>query len=71
LDPTIWDEDDYAIVDEIKVVRIYAQRIHGEIKWVWCLQTGPTPPPNGGIADTLEEANAAFKRRYEEVMRGK
>jgi hypothetical protein len=56
LDPTIWDEDDYAIVDEIKVGRIYAQRIHGEIKWVWCLQTCPTPPPNRGIADTLEES---------------
>jgi hypothetical protein len=57
-------------VDEIKVGRIYTQRIHGEIKWVWCRQVDPAPP-NRGIANTLEEAKAAFKRRYEEVMRGK
>jgi len=48
LDPTIWDEDDYAVVDEAKVGRIYTQRIHGELKWVWCLQTDPAPPPNRG-----------------------
>jgi hypothetical protein len=71
LDPTIWDEDDYAILDETKVGRIYQQRIHGEPKWVWCLQTDPAPSPNRGIADTLDEAKAAFKTRYEEVKRGK
>jgi len=43
LDPSIWDEDDYAILDETKVGRIYSQRIHGEPKWVWCLQTRPRP----------------------------
>ena len=48
LDPTIWDEDDYAVVDEAKVGRIYTQRIHGELKWVWCLQMDPAPPPNRG-----------------------
>ena len=37
LNPAIWDEEDYAIVDETKVGRIYQQRIHGELKWVWCL----------------------------------
>jgi hypothetical protein len=31
----------------------------------------PIPPPNQGMADTLEEAQAAFKKRYEEVKRGK
>ena len=71
LDPTIWDEDDYAILDEAKVGRLYTQRIHGEMKWVWCLQTDPAPPPNTGIADTLDAAKAAFKKRYEEVKRRK
>jgi hypothetical protein len=71
LDPTIWDEDDYAILDEAKVGRLYTQRIHGEMKWVWCLQTDPAPPPNTGIADTLDDAKAAFKKRYEEVKRRK
>jgi hypothetical protein len=71
LDPTIWDEDDYAILDEAKVGRLYTQRIHGEMKWVWCLQTDPAPPPNTGIADTLDDAKVAFKKRYEEVKRMK
>jgi hypothetical protein len=71
LDPTIWDEDDYAIVDETKVGRIYSQRIHGEMKWVWCLQTDPAPPPSRGIADTLDDAKAAFKKRYEEVKKAR
>ena len=71
LDPAIWDDDDYAILDEAKVGRLYTQRIHGEMKWVWCLQTDPAPPPNTGIADTLDAAKAAFKKRYEEVKRRK
>jgi hypothetical protein len=71
LDPTIWDEDDYAILDETKVGRLYTQRIHGEVKWVWCLQTDPAPPANRGIADTLDDAKAAFKKRYEEVKQRK
>jgi hypothetical protein len=71
LDPSIWDEDDYAILDEAKVGRLYTQRIHGEMKWVWCLQTDPAPPPNTGIADTLGDAKAAFRKRYEEVKRRK
>src|SRR5216684_3951672 len=29
------------------------------------------PPPNQGMADTLDEAKAAFAKRYEEVGRGK
>jgi len=71
LDPTIWDEEDYAIVDETKIGRIYQQRIHGELKWVWCLQTNPAPPLNRGVADTLDEAKAAFAKRYQEIRRGK
>jgi hypothetical protein len=31
------------------------------------LQTEPTPPPNSGKADTLDEAKADFKARYAEV----
>jgi len=78
LDPTIWGEDDYAIVDEAKVGRIYRELIHGEPKWRWCLQQipeagpgSPIAPPNQGMADTLDEAKAAFAKRYEEVRRGK
>jgi hypothetical protein len=70
LDLTIWDEDDYATVDETTVGRLYTQRIHGDMKWVWYLQTDPVSSPNTGIADTLDEAKAAFKKRYEEVKKG-
>jgi hypothetical protein len=70
LDPNIWSEDDYAVVDETRIGRIYKEPIHGEPKWLWFLQTVPAPPPNQGIADTLDEAKAALKKRYEEMKRG-
>jgi len=41
----------------------------GESRWMWFLQTEPAPPPNSDKADTLEDAKAAFKRRYAEVKR--
>jgi hypothetical protein len=41
--------------------------IIGEPKWLWLLQTELAPPPNSGRAGTLEEAQTAFKRRYQEV----
>jgi hypothetical protein len=51
--------------------------IIGKPKWRWFLQQileagpgRPIPPPNQGMADKLEEAKAAFKKRYEEVKRG-
>jgi hypothetical protein len=50
LDPNIWSEDDYAVVDETRIGRIYKEPIHGEPKWLWFLQTVPAPPPNQGIA---------------------
>jgi len=34
---------------------------------MWFLQAEPTPPPNSGVAASLEEAKAAFKWRYAEV----
>jgi hypothetical protein len=70
LNPDIWADDDYAIVDpdiNKRVGRIYPEIILGEPKWLWFLQTEPAPPPNSGKADSLEEAKAAFKRRYAEV----
>ena len=43
----IWGEDDYAVVDpdiNKRVGRIYPTPINGEPKWLWFLQTHPTPP---------------------------
>ncbi len=63
-----WSEDDYVILDGERVVgRIYRQQIHGEPRWLWFLQTDPAPPPNSGMGVTLDEAKAAFKKRYEQV----
>ena len=77
-DPNISGEDDYAVVDDTIVGRIYREMILGKPKWRWFLQQipeagpgRPIPPPNQGMADTLDEAQAGFKKRYEEVRRGK
>jgi hypothetical protein len=65
-----WDDakDDYAILDGDKTVgRIY--REHGESRWLWSVNTSPfpAPPPNNGLASSLEEAKQQFKQRYEEM----
>ena len=70
-EPIDTGEDDYAVVDETRIGRIYREPIHGEMKRHWLLQTVPAPPPNSGMADALDEAKAAFAKRYEEVRRGK
>jgi hypothetical protein len=55
---------DYAVVGgETRVGRIYRESIHGEPRWLWFLQTEPGPPPNQGMASSLEEAMAEFKRK--------
>jgi hypothetical protein len=62
----IWGEDDYAVVDpdiNKHVGRINPETIHGEPRWLWFLQTEPAPPPNSGMADSLEEAMVEFKRK--------
>jgi hypothetical protein len=68
--PRDWSDDDYAVVDETLIGRIYRQQVREAIKWLWFLQVMPAPPPNQGIADTLEEAKAALEARYAEVKRG-
>jgi hypothetical protein len=68
--PVDWSDDDYAVVDETLIGRIYRQLVDADVKWLWFLQTVPAPPPNQGIADTLEEAKAALASRYEQVTLG-
>jgi hypothetical protein len=58
----IWGEDDYSVIDgETWVSRIYPELIHGEPKWRWFLQTVPAPPPNSGVAETLEQAKGGVQ----------
>ncbi len=67
--PPDWSEDDYVVVDETLVGRIYRQPVQGDLKWLWFL-TVPAAPPNQGIAETLEEAKTALAACYEQVKRG-
>jgi hypothetical protein len=60
------------------VGRIYGELIHGKPKWLWFLHYipgtspgGPVPVPNHGMADSLDEAKAAFAKRYEEVRKAR
>src|SRR5258708_37639793 len=76
-DPRNRSDDDYAVVDDTIVGRIYREMILGKPKWRRFLQSipeagpgTPIPPPNQGMPDTLAEAQAAFKQRYEAVRRG-
>jgi hypothetical protein len=71
LDSFDWGEDDYAVIDETQIGRVYKERVPGGVKWLWFLQVEEAPLPNKGIADTLDEAKAALTKRYEEVRRGK
>ena len=60
--------DDYAVLDDEKTVgRIYRER--GEDRWLWSVNTSPfpAPPPNNGLATSLEEAKQQFKERYKEM----
>jgi hypothetical protein len=71
LDVSGFSDDDYAVVvstdGDTRVGRIYKELIHGTPMWRWILQTETPPPPNQGMADSLEEAEADFKRRYQEI----
>jgi hypothetical protein len=61
-------EDDYAVIDETRIGRIYSQQLPAGLKWGWSLEVAPALP-NQGIADTLDEAKVAFANRYEKVKR--
>jgi hypothetical protein len=70
LNPDIWADDDYAIVDpdlNKRVGRIYPEMILASRSGCGSCRPEPAPPPNSGEADSLEEARVAFKRRYAEV----
>jgi hypothetical protein len=65
LNPDIWGEDDYAVIDgEACVGCVYPELIHGETKWRWFLLI---LPPNNGITNSLDEAKTVIKERYDQV----
>jgi hypothetical protein len=65
-----WEDakDDYVVLDsETSVGRIHKDTTSP--RWIWSVNTSPypAPPPNNGLAPTLEEAKRQFKVRYEEM----
>ena len=68
-EPFGWNDNDYAVVDETRIGRIYREQLPDGWKWRWCLQITGAPEPNSGTADSLEEAQAAIAARYEAVRR--
>jgi hypothetical protein len=48
--------------------RIYEDYIQGSPRF-WSVNTSPfpAPPPNNGLAYSLDEAKEQFKQRYEEM----
>jgi hypothetical protein len=55
-------ENDYDVFDKGKVVgRVY--RIHNSELWRW---TARLQEPTGGVANTLQEAKAAFRRTWDQ-----
>jgi hypothetical protein len=61
--------DDYAVLVETHIGRIYSQQLQSGLKWHWSLEVAPASPPNQGITDTLDEAKGALVKRYKEVKR--
>jgi hypothetical protein len=60
--------NDYEVIHGGKVVgRIYRMTSTARETWRWNQigQRVPTQGPNGGIADSLDEAKAAFRRALE------
>src|SRR5713101_5333106 len=44
-EPLDWSDDDYAVVDDTVIGRIYKERVPAGEKWRWFLQVVPAPPP--------------------------
>jgi len=63
--PLPWEHDDFAVLDDETVIgRMYREQMPAGDKWCWFLHVMGAPPPNRGIADTLDEAKAAFAEAY-------
>jgi hypothetical protein len=67
-DPFGWKEDDYAVVDETRIGRIYKEQLPAGEKWRWFLNGALLAIPPGiqasGSADTLEQAKAEIAAQY-------
>jgi hypothetical protein len=48
--PPDWSDDDYTVVDEMLVGRIYQQQVQGDIEWLWFLRVPAPAPEAGGLS---------------------
>jgi len=68
----VWADDDYCVIENERVVGcIRAEVILGQPKWRWAINNVPhgLQPPHNGVANTLDDAKAAFKERYQQIKR--
>lgn len=56
LEPANWPDDDYAVVDDTVIGRIYRETIHGEPKWMWFLVLTVHPRRSSGWADSAAQS---------------
>jgi len=66
----VWTDDHYCVIDDERVVGcIRAEVILGKPKWRWAIDGVPHGllPPHNGVANPLDDAKAAFKKRYEAI----
>jgi hypothetical protein len=66
--PLGWADDDFAVVDDVVIGRIYKERTPGG-EWLWFLQILGAPPPTQGITQTLDEAKTAIAQAYKRYAR--
>jgi hypothetical protein len=59
--------DDYDVIHDGETVgRIYRMKAEREL-WRWMIRLwAPPPGPSGGLADSLDEATAAFRAKWDE-----
>jgi hypothetical protein len=59
--------DDYMVIhDGRKIGRIYRMDSTARELWLWTqINWGPSHGPNGGVADTLDDAKATFRRAWD------
>ena len=65
MDSFDWGEDDYAVIDETQIGRIYKERVPGGVKWLWLqARVAAAMGPNQlSKAGRLERAPRAKWRR--------
>ncbi len=71
LEHPVNEVDDFVVLDDgVKVgcIRGEMRHVTHQYGWRWSIEIFPAPHPREGFEVTLEEAKAAFKKRYAEML---